>query len=164
MLKKDVIKNLLAVPGNSKFNANVSRVSVIPNGNSTRIAIGVDSEVNQMVLQADGSYAIEKTATTIFTSLYDFVNSALAGGEYSFAINWLIENPKAAEAILAGATVTVIEDIIEAGVTVSNNPFSNAPSDYTPEHQQVRHWVVDIDFSEMAKQALSAVYMKMMGL
>ena len=164
MLKKDVIKSLLAVPGNRKFSANVTRVSLVPNGNSIRLAVGVDDTVNQMVLQADGSYAVEKTATTIFSSIFDFVNSALAGTEYAFAINWIIENPTAATAILNGANVTVIEETLEPGVATDNNPFSNNAQEYVPEHTQIRHWIVDVTFSEMAKAALEKVYLKMMGL
>lgn len=164
MEKKVIVETLIKNGAKQLKNLVVKNVTVTPQENYVRVALSVDKPIRGFVSQEDGSYA-EGETKVIFVSLFSIAALLRDDEEASFAVNHLLTNPEAAQVLLAGAKIAVLQEDVKEG-TEYKNPWSEAKDATvtTMSHDTIINHVIDIELTKRAYTLLDRLAMSMLGV
>ena len=149
MEKKEVIANLLKNGAVEIKNLKVKNVTPTDMGNYVRLGITLDKPVKGMISKDNGVTYTEGETNVIFVSLYSIASILKDNDDVAFAVNHLVEHPKAMSVVLSRATITILQETVEA-TTEYKNPWSENAEATVFDHKTIINHVINISLSDFA--------------
>ena len=163
MKKNEIVATLKKNGAKEVKNLTVKSVTVAEMEDYVRLGLTLDKPVKGFIQQEDGSYA-EGETNTIFVSTYAVGANLRDNADAAFAVNHLIENPKAFGVILSCAKINIIQEEVAAG-TVYVNPFASKQNDDAApcDHDMVINHIVGIELDSKAVTRLEKLADSLLG-
>lgn len=162
METKEIIAQLIKNGAKEIKGVIVKNVTVTPMDEYVRLGLTLDKEVNGYRVNDDGEYEEAKTKV-IFVSAFTIAALLKEDDNAAFAANHLIKHPDALGMIMSRATISIVQESVEAGAEYKN-PFASESSDATVfDHNTIINHVTDIKLSDFGMKRLDRLADLMLG-
>lgn len=161
-MKRNEVIAALAAQGLSKKNVVVK--SAYDNSESDNAFVTMTTEDVVRTTERDENEAVQFADGNAFSaSLYSIASALREDEDVSPVVSHIVENPKSLRILLAGATVSIIQQEVPEG-EVYLNPWSDDAEEQTFDHNVVINHIVGIKFTKKAMERIDKIVDKMLGL
>lgn len=160
---RNIIKRLIA-SGCKRIESNkIKNVNFTEKDNYTMISFTLMKPIRGFVSEDGGITYKDGLTNVVFTSLYAIAGAFKEDEELGWMANSILENPKALNLILNGATIDIIQQEFAAGEEVVN-PFSSKESVSGPyDHDVIINHIVGYKLSKVGQRMSDRLADKCLG-
>lgn len=160
---RNIIKHLIA-SGCKRIESNkIKNVNFTEKDNYTMISFTLIKPIRGFVSEDGGITYKEGLTNVVFTSSYAIAGAFKEDEELGWMANSILENPKALNLILNGATIDIIQQEFAAGEEIVN-PFSSKESVSGPyDHDVIINHIVGYKLSKVGQRMSDRLADKCLG-
>ncbi len=157
-----IIKALVANGGKRHKGVVVKNVNTTDKDNYTMVSFTTKSVLPAYVAE-DDDYVLG-VSNIVYSSLYAIVGAMREDEDLAWMGNVLLQSPNAAQLVLSGATLDIVQVEYAAGETIYN-PFTTKDEDEGVEydHDCIINYIVGIKLSKIGEKFADKLADKMLG-